>query len=147
MLATNHGLTGMILGATLATPLAIPVAFASHFVLDSLPHYGVAKKQRNRNKSYKKIVYIDTAVALTFAVVTAMTGRWDMFWIGWVSYGPDGYWVYLHFKQNKSFNLKIKNRFARFHEAIQFERPWGLYLELPVAAILFTIWLNIFIAS
>ena len=34
-------LAGGIIGITFSSPVAIPVAFASHFILDALPHYGV----------------------------------------------------------------------------------------------------------
>jgi hypothetical protein len=135
MLATNHGTTGMILGALLPLPIAIPVAFASHFVMDALPHYGIDNKKRDSNKMYKQIVYIDTTLALSFAVLTAVTGRWSMFIVGWVAYSPDGYWVYMYLK-SRTFNLKPKNKIARFHQKIQLERPWGLYIEIPLACLL-----------
>ena len=135
MLATNHGTTGMILGALLPLPVAIPVAFASHFVMDALPHYGEENNSRDKNKVYKRIVYIDTTVALSFAVLSAVTGNWSMFIVGWVAYSPDAYWVYMYTK-SKTFNLKPKNRFAKFHQRIQCERPWGLFLELPLACLL-----------
>jgi hypothetical protein len=136
MLATNHGTTGMILGAVLPLPIAIPVAFASHFVMDALPHYGIDNKKRNSNKLYKRIVCIDTTVALSFAAICAATGHWAMFIVGWVAYSPDGYWVYLYLK-TKSMNLRPHNRFSRFHKNIQrFERPWGVWIELPIACLL-----------
>jgi len=135
MLATNHGTTGMIIGALLPLPIAIPVAFASHFVMDALPHYGIDSKARDKSKVYKRIVYIDTTVALSFALLSAVTGRWSMFIVGWVAYSPDGYWVYMYAK-SKTFNLKPKNSIAKFHQRIQYERPWGLFLELPLACLL-----------
>ena len=143
MLATNHGLAGMIIGATIPIPIAIPAAFASHFVLDVIPHYGPRKSRRNSSKTYKKIVYIDTTVALSGAFFTGITGRWDMFWIGWIAYGPDAYWVYLHFKQKGTMNLRVKNRFAKFHQNIQSEHKWGLLIELPVAGAMFVCFVNL----
>lgn len=135
MLATNHGTTGMILGALLPLPVAIPIAFVSHFVMDTLPHYGIPNKNRNASKMYKRIVYVDTSIALSFAVLSAVTGHWSMFLVGWVAYSPDAYWVYMYAK-SKTFNLKPKNRFAKFHQRIQHEKPWGLFIELPLASML-----------
>lgn len=135
MLATNHGTTGMILGALLPLPIAIPVAFASHFVMDALPHYGIANKKRNSSKMYKRIVCLDTTIALSYAVLCAVTGHWAMFIVGWVAYSPDAYWVYLYYKY-RTYNLKPKNKIAKFHQKIQIERPWGLYVETPLACLL-----------
>jgi hypothetical protein len=41
MLVTNHVLSGAAVGALVGEPaLALPLGVASHFVLDSLPHWG-----------------------------------------------------------------------------------------------------------
>jgi hypothetical protein len=41
MLLLNHALTGALLGLAIDQPVVlVPVAVASHFVLDSLPHFG-----------------------------------------------------------------------------------------------------------
>ena len=143
MLATNHALTGIIIGATLPLPVAIPVAFVSHFVLDMIPHFGIKKSKRNKSYKYKIIVFTDTIIALSLAVYAAYIGWWEIFWVGWVAYGPDAYWVYLYFKQNKSMNLKVTNKFAKFHESIQTERWWGLFIEIPFAVTLFFVFLGL----
>ena len=64
MTATNHALTGAAI-ATLgkATPIcAIPLAFASHFVCDSLPHFGL--KLKFGSKGMWRYLYIEAAVML-----------------------------------------------------------------------------------
>jgi len=41
MLVTNHVLSGAVLGAAVRKPwLAFPLGFASHLVLDAVPHWG-----------------------------------------------------------------------------------------------------------
>lgn len=46
MTATNHALTGAIIGLTVANPwVAIPAAFLSHFICDIIPHFGVADEE------------------------------------------------------------------------------------------------------
>jgi hypothetical protein len=42
MHSINHAALGAVIGLVTKDPLiAIPAAFASHFVLDALPHYGI----------------------------------------------------------------------------------------------------------
>jgi len=80
---------------------------------------------------------------LSLALIAALAGHWDMFLVGWVAYSPDGYWVYLFFKYNHSMRFKFENFFTKFHKKIQFfERPWGIYVELVVAAILMPMYIH-----
>jgi len=141
MLATNHGLVGTYIGAMLPIPIAVPVAFTSHFILDMVPHYGVKGSKRN-SKSNRIITYVDIVFALSLALFAAIYGKWDMFWIGWVAYGPDLYWVYLYFKNGKSLIMKPRNWFAKLHKNIQFERSWGLYIELSLILVMFPLYLH-----
>ncbi len=137
MLATNHGLTGIILGAYLPLPIAIPVAFASHFVMDALPHFGIPHEQRNSSRAYKMIVVCDTVLALSFAVALIPLQKWRMEAVGWVAYAPDGLWVLYYFTHGRDFHLKPSSAFQRFHMNIQrYERPWGLAIELTYLAII-----------
>ncbi len=143
MTATNHALTGALLGAVLPLPIAIPVAFISHFVLDSLPHYGIPLEQRSKSKIYRLIVYGDTALALAIAVLAAIFRKWNMEIVGWVAYSPDASWVFHYFKQNRNLHIKTNNRFMELHRNIQlFERPWGIYTEILFALILFVFFIH-----
>jgi hypothetical protein len=61
MTATNHVITGAILVAAIKNPVvALPLALASHFVLDYLPHFGdktgLTKRTTNR---FKVMIGID----------------------------------------------------------------------------------------
>ena len=41
MTATNHALSGALIGLAVMQPiLALPLAFVSHFMLDAVPHFG-----------------------------------------------------------------------------------------------------------
>jgi hypothetical protein len=132
MTATNHGVMGMLIGAYLPLPIAIPLAFASHFVLDALPHFGIKRGHRDNSKAYKLFVCADACIALSFAVLSASLGRWDMFIVGWVAYSPDFMWVVGYYK-HKKLNVKATNRFAKFHKNIQkYEKPWGAFVELAL---------------
>lgn len=137
MLATNHGLTGMVIGAYLPLPLAIPVVFASHFVLDALPHYGIDNKKRNGSDTYRLVVLCDTVVALAFAAALIPLHKWNMEITGWVSYSPDALWVAYYFKHGKNLQIVPRNAFLRFHQNIQkLERPWGIIVDAVYMVIL-----------
>ena len=140
MTATNHALTGAIIGAILPLPIAVPVAFISHFILDALPHYGIPLKQRNSSSSYKNIVKLDIVIALTVGVLAIIYGKWDMELAGWVAYSPDISWVVNYFKQSKSLNIKTSNWFMRFHRKIQWcEFSKGIYIEIALFLVLFPV--------
>jgi hypothetical protein len=137
MLSLNHGLTGIVLGAYLPLPVAIPVAFASHFVMDALPHYGIAQEKRNASRTYKLIVACDTLLALAFAAALIPLQKWNMEITGWVAYGPDALWVAHYFKNGRNLYIQPKHWFLRFHQRIQrYERPWGIIVELAYLAIM-----------
>jgi hypothetical protein len=67
MTATNHALTGALLAVTIKNPvLAISAAFASHFVLDILPHFGIKAEFEKLKKSWlMRFVFVFEAIALT----------------------------------------------------------------------------------
>lgn len=142
MTATNHALTGAIIGAFLPLPLAIPIAFASHFILDALPHYGIPHKLRNTSLRYRLIVLGDTIVALSIAAVAIIYRRWNMEIVGWIAYSPDITWVFHYFRHGKNLQFKTMNKFMDFHRSIQrYERPWGIIVELIVFAALLPIFI------
>lgn len=143
MLATNHAFAGSIIGAVLPLPLAIPLAFASHFVLDALPHYGIDLTQRNKHRIYRLIVFSDTFLALSYAVAAAFLGKWNMEITGWVAWSPDLVWVIYYFSHGRNLHLLPRNRFMKFHMDIQrYERPWGIVVELVFAAVLIPVGLH-----
>ena len=143
MLATNPALTGAIIGAYLPLPLAIPVAFASHFVLDAIPHYGIRHEQRNQSRTYRLIVYCDTFVALFIAFTAALLHKWHMEITGWIAWSPDFAWVIYYFAHGRNLHLKPKNWFMRFHMNIQWkEFPAGIFIELIMLAVLLPVYLS-----
>lgn len=145
MLATNHALTGIAIGYVLPLPVAIPVAFCSHFVLDMIPHYGLHDKRRDTIWN-RLLVFADTGMALSLAVSFVIMGEWNVFITGWAAYIPDSYWVYLYFKQKGSMHIKIKSKFGKFHKKIQREYPWGLAVEIPIMITLFIVVLHLFLS-
>jgi len=143
MTATNHALSGALIGAFVPLPLAIPLAFISHFVLDAIPHYGIPLKKRNNTFVYRLIVYGDTLVALSIAATALLLHKWNMEIVGWIAYSPDALWVLHYFMQDQNLHIQTKNKFMEFHRYIQrWERPWGIAIDLGVTAALLPVFLK-----
>lgn len=142
MTATNHSLVGAIIGALMPLELAIPVALASHFVMDAIPHYAAEHEKRNSSSIYKAIVLSDTVMALVLGTIMILLGKWSMFIGAAAGFFPDVTVVYYYFKQGKNLDIKAENRFMRFHLGIQHEYPWGIYPELLVFAAMLPIFVN-----
>ena len=52
MTATGHALVGTVIAAKIGNPaLAIPIALASHFLCDALPHWDTGYNRENQSKT------------------------------------------------------------------------------------------------
>ncbi len=138
MIGFNHGLTGGLIARFLPLPIALPLALASHFLLDMLPHYGIDHKQRDRSKFWKIFFTIDVLATFGLAMYAIIDRHYAMFLGGLAGVIPDFLWVG-KVVRTRSFDLSQHgNWFTRWHASIQkLERPWGLWIELPLACILF----------
>lgn len=140
MTATNHVLAGALIGSLLPWPVAIPVAIASHFVMDKIPHFGIDEGKRNKSLAYKAFFYGDAVVALTLGGIAMGLHKWTMLACGFAAYLPDVTFVYYYFRHGQDFNIhhhvKPSNHLTRLHLALQDERPWGLFVELALIAIM-----------
>jgi hypothetical protein len=134
----NHALTGGLIAAYLPLPIALPVALASHFVLDKLPHYGIPNNKRNKSIFWKVFFTVDALATFGLAVYAIYDQHYAMFLGGLFAVMPDFIWVTRVIK-NKSFDLSENiHWFTKWHARIQgYERPWGLLIELPLAVLLF----------
>lgn len=135
MTSTTHLLTGAALSKFLPAPIAIPLAFVSHFVLDALPHFGYKTiEERLRHLGlFKLVVIADVAFSLLIAVWLIKTGHY--FWLinGLIAYSPDLIWIYRFTVEEKFGKVKPTkgNRFVQFHRHIQkYERLWGIVVEV-----------------
>lgn len=138
MIGFNHALTGALFAAYLPLPVAVPLALASHFVLDALPHYGISHDKRNKSKFWKIFFTIDVLATFGLALFAILDHHYAMFLGGLAGVIPDFLWVG-KVVRTKSFDLsEHSNWFTKWHAGIQkLEKPWGLWIELPVAVILF----------
>jgi hypothetical protein len=67
MTATGHALIGTVIAAKIGNPaLAIPIALASHFLADAIPHWDTGY---HRNHKTKRNFFIESAADVAFSFV------------------------------------------------------------------------------
>jgi hypothetical protein len=131
MTATSHGLTGVAIGVLVQNPLALPLAFASHFLLDAFPHFGLPK----RNKLFIAYLLLDATLTFALLVWALIFSNQPLLLAGCLilATSPDVIWAYRWYRE-----LKYKEPFrdysdplTKFHARIQwFEKPIGIAVEL-----------------
>ena len=138
MTGFNHGLVRGLITKFTPLPIALPLALASHFILDTLPHYGIKQSKRDESKFWKIFFTFDALATLGLAIYAISTKHYAMFLGGLFATMPDYLWVGRVIK-TRSFNLSNhSNRFTRWHANIQkYERPWGIWIEIPLSILLF----------
>ncbi len=136
MTATNHGLVGALIGATLPLPVAIPLAFVSHFVMDAIPHFAANQTKQGKSNLYKLVMAVDSVVGGSLTVLMIINHRWDMLLCAWLAYLPDIPIVYHYFRTGSTdgnHHWPFKKRlFTLPHN----EYEWGIYVELAIFALL-----------
>lgn len=135
MTATNHALTGAIIGLAVGNPaIAIPAAFVSHFVCDALPHYGSAEPAPKllKTNGFRNYLLVEAALC-GLLVVTLALARPAHWWVAaicaFAAASPDFFWInkYLTMRAGRVWH---PNRFSRFARDIQwFQRPLGAVVE------------------
>lgn len=149
MRAINHALTGAVIGFSIANPvIAAPLAFLSHFVLDSLPHFGDNKADQKVTLNSKQFeVWLFADFILCFCLVLVLFLLQPQNWpqaalCAFLAASPDLFSVprYITVRFHKK-HYEAKDFFNRFHKNIQWgERPWGLIIEVPwFAAMIFVL--------
>lgn len=138
MIGFNHALAGGLIGKLLPWPVAVPVALASHFALDALPHYGIPARKRDTSRFWKAFFTVDFFATLSLAVWALANRHYAMYVCGQIAVLPDFVWV-AHVVRKHSFNFsKVKSRYEKWHIDIQrYEFQDGLWIELPTAVVLF----------
>jgi hypothetical protein len=134
MTATNHAATGAVLALAIQNPLvALPAALLSHFLLDILPHYGVAYDKRPQHQSFGRVFAVDAVMLPITAIMLLLIADaswWLVFCAMFLATCPDFVWAYRYWRE-KNGEVLEKNRFTYWHSRIQWgERPWGWIVEL-----------------
>jgi hypothetical protein len=140
MTGINHAVSGAVIAAIIPeAAVAIPLAFLSHFVLDSLPHFGADSLI---SKNFRRILATDMGLGILFMLSLFIwrPHHWVLLILcAAAAAAPDLMWLpnYIrisHHRPKSQYNLIMK-----FHQVIQWcERPWGFYVELPWLAIMLT---------
>jgi hypothetical protein len=146
MTATNHALTGAIIGLAVHNPLiALPAAVLSHFVCDAIPHFdkspAVDNKTWMKSNTFKNLLIIDAGMCVALVIVLLHVS--PMHWFiasvcAFLATSPDLLWINMFIKANENKPWKT-NKLLRFASRIQwFARPIGGVVEVCwfVAAIL-----------
>ena len=138
MTATNHGLAGAAIAISLQEypVIAITLAFASHFILDSFPHFGDDNLDIHSRKFYT-ILGFDMALAV--ASTLALAWAWPHLWwllilCAFLAASPDLAWLYYRYLRP---HAKL-DRLSRFHSWIQwYQKPPGAVTEFAWYIVLF----------
>jgi hypothetical protein len=132
MTGTNHAVTGAVLVAAIANPVvAIPLAFASHFLLDSLPHFGESNPKLS--SLTKKVWTVDFIVLSSFLLILFLTSNWFLLAGAFAAISPDFAWIYRFVFKEKLGKVSptAKNKFNNFHSSIQnYETKNGIVIEI-----------------
>ncbi|MCA9332481.1 hypothetical protein KDA00_01260 [Candidatus Saccharibacteria bacterium] len=134
MFASNHVITGAVIGSLVVNPvIAIPVAFCAHFVLDAFPHYGIGD---HTSKKFLYTLSADAGLALALIVVIFVLQPQN--WLLIIACGvscasPDLMWLPRWLVELKGRKPKNMGPVRRFHSKVQWaEREiwWGLTSEV-----------------
>jgi hypothetical protein len=131
--ATNHALTGALIGLTISNPfIAIPAALLSHFVCDAIPHFGMGEGFM-KTKVFRRMLIIEALLCVLLVVFLAGTApaHWPLAAVcAFVATSPDFLWIPLYCQtlRGKQF---VFTGFYKFASDIQwFEKPIGGVVEL-----------------
>lgn len=144
MTATNHALTGATIGILIGKPfVAIPLALASHFICDALPHFGTGLPTNRVLKSRGFRNYLLVEAVICFLIVVGLALLQPQNWLlaavcAFVAAAPDlvSSRRYITIRRGRKFSPNLYEKFAG---KIQwFERPIGAVVEAAwfVAAVI-----------
>jgi hypothetical protein len=129
MLLTVHTLTGGLIALAVKDPaLAAPLAFTSHFVLDSTPHFGIDGLDFKTKKG--KVVGITDCVGAFITwlmLVSIFPAQWFLISVGvFFACLPD-----LLYIPDIFFNFIPSKKLLRFHSRIQWSQtPMGTITDV-----------------
>lgn len=147
MTAVNHALTGTVIGLVIGEPLiALPAAFASHFVCDALPHFdtGIPEKAQYKSKHFRNYLVGEALLCLLLVVCLAIfqPQHWLLAAVcAFLATSPDLLWINKYLKVRRGRPWK-GSTYAKFAGKIQwFAKPIGAVVEIAwfIAAIIIII--------
>lgn len=128
MLLTNHALTGAVIGLASGNPVvAAPLAFVSHFVLDSTPHFSLPWLDfKKRGGRIVGVLDCTGALIAYLSLLHFFPHQWLVITVGvFFACLPD-----LLYLPDIFFNYIPSKKLLRFHAKIQWsETPQGLITD------------------
>jgi hypothetical protein len=135
MQAINHTVFGSLIATTISEPaIALPLALASHFLMDAIPHYGEDPKAPRGSKAYYIRIAADllaSVIVLLFFLSLHPAHAWLLGACVVVAVMPDFLWPFALFVKQKGPLWA----FFRFHKRIQTESRAGIFVEIGWFAI------------
>ncbi len=142
MSIANHLLAGSVIGLLIHKPLlAVVLAFASHFAMDALPHFGYTGNNKFFNAAkgivIPKVMYayvLASALAFVAIVISLILSQsYFVLVVGLAAVLPDAVTT-LHYLAFEKKGRQLTGSFMwltlKFHRDIQYERPWGIFAEI-----------------
>lgn len=134
MTATNHALTGALIGLATGSPwIAAPAAYLSHYALDAIPHFGNSNNPGQiKTRAFRNYLIADAVlcILLVAILVTTRTEHWLLASVcAFLATMPDMFWInkYLKARQGRHWRPNWHSRFAA---KIQwYEKPEGAFVE------------------
>ena len=150
MTATAHALVSAAIVAAIPNPeISLPLVFASHFIMDAVPHWDFGTNWRGRSKFDTGVIAIcDTILGFTVAYF-AFGGKVDLpLLLAAVSLGNLPDWLeapwYIFFAKNDSkeaprrgFWQKLTYRIYRMENVFHTKAQMPLGLATQIATVLF----------
>lgn len=134
MRATNHALTGAIIGLTVQNPwVALPAAFLSHFVCDLIPHHDDPSIPMG-SKTEIRLLILDAfgAVIVASYLFALRPEHWFVAcWAAFLATSPDLMWIPRFIQRVRTGkDIEPRNWLEKFHARIQrWASPRGAYVE------------------
>jgi hypothetical protein len=143
--ATNHVITGAVIGAGLSNPfLALPVAFLSHILLDVIPHFGY---EDHLDKKLKISLLIDLAFAssLLLLILLLQPQNWPLIFSCAVAAAIlDLWWLPAFVRELKTGKRAKLDKVGQFLSDIQkYEKPAGIIIEAVWFVAMFILFLRL----
>jgi len=139
MTATAHGLIGALISAKFQNPaLALPIAFASHFVCDVIPHWdsGTHRGKKSRERLfYESVADVTLSVAGAFILYHYILGQSNYLYLYvcvLVAQLPD--WImapYLICGWRQPWLIVSKWAYQIQHKInMKLDKPWGIVTQV-----------------
>lgn len=153
MTATGHALVAALIAAKFHNPyIALPLALASHFACDLIPHWDSGTHHGDKSKErlfYESAADVTISVISAFVLYHFVLGQHDYVYLYinvFLSQLPD--WItapYLILKTDNPFVFFSKHMYKVQHMLnVRLDRPWGVLTQILTVIILYILLFRIF---